>query len=380
MSRARRLPRPLHPVAWWVWTLGLAVAASRTTNPLLTGLVIAVAAVVVARRRPDAPWAAGFRLFLVLGLTVVAIRVVLRALLDGGADGHVLFALPEVPLPEAAAGIRLGGPVTAEGLLAATYDGLRLAALIVCFGAASSLADPKRLLKHLPGALYELGVAATVAVAVAPQVVVSAGRVRRAHRLRGATVRRRHVLRALAFPVLEDALERSVALAAAMDARGYGRRAAVAAASRRATAVCTLAGLGGVCVGTYGTLDATAPRALGLPVLAAGAALAAAGLLLAGRRVRRTVYRPERWLAPEWGVAACGVLAAAVLVASGATDALHPPLQPLTWPSLPPGPTVALLVAAAPGWIAPPPGRAPAPADTAAAAPAGRRAREVAAA
>jgi energy-coupling factor transport system permease protein len=74
------------------------------------------------------------------------------------------------------------------------------------------------------------------------------------------------------------------------------------------------------------------------------------------------------------------VLAAAVLVASGTTDAIHPPLQPLTWPSLPPGPTVALLVAAAPGWIAPPPWRAPAPADTAAAAPAGRRAREVAAA
>ncbi|GIU89648.1 MAG: cobalt ABC transporter permease [Acidimicrobiia bacterium] len=363
MNRVRRLPRPLHPVAWWVWALGLAVAASRTTNPLLTGLVIAVAAVVVARRRPEAPWAAGFRMFLVLGLTVVAVRVVLRALFDGSADGDVWFRLPELPLPDAAAGIRIGGAVTAQGVLAAVYDGLRLAALIVCFGAASSLADPKRLLKHLPGALYELGVAATVAVTVAPQVVVSAARVRRAQRLRGTTTRRRHGLRALVFPVLEDALERSVALAAAMDARGYGRRAAVGPPSRRATAACTLAGLAGVCVGTYGTLDATAPRALGLPVLAAGAALATAGLVLAGRRVRRSTYRPEPWRAPEWGVVACGAVAAVVLVASGVTDALHPPLQPLTWPSLPPGPTLALVAAAAAGWIAPPP--EPRPADDA---------------
>ena len=30
-----RLPRALHPGAWWLWALGLATAASRTTNPLL---------------------------------------------------------------------------------------------------------------------------------------------------------------------------------------------------------------------------------------------------------------------------------------------------------------------------------------------------------
>ena len=43
-----RLPRPLHPGAWWLWALGLATAASRTTQPLLLGLVIAVTAYVVA--------------------------------------------------------------------------------------------------------------------------------------------------------------------------------------------------------------------------------------------------------------------------------------------------------------------------------------------
>ena len=42
-----RLPRALHPGAWWLWALGMAAAASRTTNPLLLGLLLAVVACVV---------------------------------------------------------------------------------------------------------------------------------------------------------------------------------------------------------------------------------------------------------------------------------------------------------------------------------------------
>ena len=64
----RRLPRALHPVAWWLWALGLAVAASRTTNPLLLGAVIGVATWVVMARRSDAPWAKAFRLYVIAGV------------------------------------------------------------------------------------------------------------------------------------------------------------------------------------------------------------------------------------------------------------------------------------------------------------------------
>ena len=54
--RAARLPRLLHPGAWWLWAAGLAVAASRTTNPLLLLLIVAVAGYVVAARRSPSPW------------------------------------------------------------------------------------------------------------------------------------------------------------------------------------------------------------------------------------------------------------------------------------------------------------------------------------
>ena len=45
-----RLPRELHPGAWWLWALGLAAAASRTTNPLLLVLVLVVVVVVTVAR------------------------------------------------------------------------------------------------------------------------------------------------------------------------------------------------------------------------------------------------------------------------------------------------------------------------------------------
>ena len=90
----------------------------------------------------------------------------------------MLFTLPELALPEAAAGIRIGGPVSLEGMLAALYDGLRLATLLICVGAANVLANPKRLLKLVPGALHEFAVAVTVALTFAPQLVESAQRVR----------------------------------------------------------------------------------------------------------------------------------------------------------------------------------------------------------
>lgn len=92
------LPRDLHPAAWWVWALGLAVAATRTTNPWLLLTIIAVAGYVVVARRSEAPWALAFRLYLVLGAWIVAIRVFFR-LVFGGAEGStIILRLPEIPL------------------------------------------------------------------------------------------------------------------------------------------------------------------------------------------------------------------------------------------------------------------------------------------
>ncbi len=356
---APRLPRDLHPGAWWLWALGMATAASRTTNPLLLAIIVAVVALVVSARRSDAPWAQGFTAYLVVGLVIIAIRVVFRMLFDGQHGEHVLFTLPEIPLPEAAAGIRIGGPVSLEGVLAAFYDGLRLATMIICMGAANVLANPKRLLKSVPSALFEVGSAITVALTVAPQLAESAQRVARARKLRGEVGRRTRWFRQVAIPVLTDALDRSLLLAAAMDSRGYGRTAGASHASRRWTAALVVGGLLGVCVGTYGLLDATTPRVLGLPMLLTGLAVATVGFAASGSRIGRSRYRPDPWRAPEWGVAATGLAVGGLLYVTSSVDPtlLNPSLQPLQWPELPPLATVAVLLGALPSVIAPPPVR-----------------------
>jgi energy-coupling factor transport system permease protein len=361
-----RLPRQLHPVAWWIWALALAVAASRTTNPLLLLLVLAVLGLVVALRRGDAPWARGYRFYLLMALTVIVIRVVFRIVFESGVTpgDHILFTLPRIPTPAWYAGIQIGGPVSLEAVLSAALDGARLACLLCCIGAANTLANPKRALRVLPGALYELGVAVTVALSVAPQLVESTQRVRRARRLRGAGHRRLKALRAVAIPVLHDALDRSLLLAAAMDSRGYGRTGAATRASRRLTAALLLAGMAGLCVGAYGLLDAGMPAALAIGGFAAGATACVAGLLLGGRRVSRSHYRPDPWRWPEWTVAACGLASAAGLCVTAGYNqaALNPSVYPLHWPSLPLVPAVAILAAALAALVAPSP-PVPAPRD-----------------
>ncbi|MEU7646121.1 energy-coupling factor transporter transmembrane component T [Streptomyces huasconensis] len=347
----------LHPGAWWVWALGLGAAASRTTNPLLIALLIGVAGYVVAARRTSAPWAKSYGAFVKLALLVIGIRLVFAIVLGSPIPGtHVLVTLPEVPLPDWAKGVRIGGRVTAEGVLFALYDGIRLAGLLICVGAANALASPSRLLKSLPGALYEVGVAVVVAMTFAPNLIADVQRLRSARRLRGRSDKGVRGLLQVGLPVLEGALERSVALAAAMDARGFGRSAAVPAGVRRAIAVLTLGGLMGVCVGTYGLLTAQG-GSYGVPALAAGLLAALAGLRLGGRRAVRTRYRPDRWGVRAWLVSGSGVAVAGLVIWAASSDpaALHPGVVPLIAPALPLWPALAVLLGLLPAFVAPAP-------------------------
>ncbi|MFK0115706.1 CbiQ family ECF transporter T component [Streptomyces sp. NPDC090994] len=347
----------VHPGAWWLWALGLGTAATRTTNPLLLGLLLAVSAYVVTARRTHAPWARSYGAFVKLALAMLLIRLFFTVALGSPVPGtHVLVTLPEVPLPDWAQGIRLGGRVTAEALVFALYDGLKLATLLICVGAANALANPSRLLKSLPGALYEAGVAVVVALTFAPNLIADVRRLRAARRLRGRPDSGVRGLLHVGLPVLEGALERSVALAAAMDSRGYGRTAQVPVAVRRVTAGLTLGGLVGVCAGTYGLLTAEGGT-YGLPVLGAGLAAALAGLRLGGRRSVRTRYRPDRWDVRAWLTAGAGAAVAGLMALAAVRDpaALHPGVVPLTAPVLPLWPAAACLLGLLPAFVTPAP-------------------------
>ena len=354
--RSVRPQRLLHPAAWWAWAGGLCIVALRTTNPLLLGLIIAVAVFVVAARRSDAPWALSFNSYLKIAVLVVVIRMVFPILFGNRLPGTVLFELPSVTLPDWAAGVSIGGPVTVELLVSAFYQGLRLATIIVCVGAANSLCSPYRMLRALPNALYEAGVAVTVALTFAPQLAVTARRVREARRLRGRPTTGPSAWRGSMLPVLEGALERAVTLAASMDSRGYGRHGEASVLVRRGAAALTLSGLVLCAIGAYGVLDPSVPLVLRSPALVAGGAALTAALLLGGRRSDRTRYRADPWAGPEWLVALSGLAAVVgVVIAGRAGSALDPSVYPLEVPELPVAAVIGVVMAALPAWAAPEP-------------------------
>lgn len=366
---SRRLGRWLHPGAWWAWALCLAAAASRTTNPLLLVLLACASAVVVAARRPAAPWGRSYSFFLRLAAVVVVVRVAVQILFGAELGVTVLLPLPGIHLPDWLAGVRLGGDVTAESLLLALYDGMRLATILLCVGAANSLASPTRLLKSVPAALYEVGVSVVVALTFTPQLVTDVDRLRTMRRLRGRPDRGIAAIAGAAIPVLEGALERSVNLAAAMDSRGYGRRGEIGVGRRRMMAAVLLAGLVAACIGCYGLVSAGSPPALGLPMLALGVVASVASVLVSSRSSGRTTYRPDPWRLPETLVVGAGVAVVAAFVVAGLLgDAgLATSTDPPAWPALPLLPLVGVLLAATPALTAPPlpagaaPVRQPAP-------------------
>lgn len=345
----------MHPLAWWAWALGVAAATTRTTDPVVTVLLLVAVTTVVLVRRGDNPWGRAFTGYLALGAFIVLLRVLFYVVVGIKTPGTVLLDLPRVDLPDWAVGVQVLGPVTVAGLLGAVNGGLRLATLVVCFGAANALANPRRALRSLPAALHQVGTAVVIALSVSPQLVRAAADVRRAQRLRGEERRGLRALPATALPVLSDALDRSLSLASSMDSRGYAR-AVPGTSDRRVTAL-LLGALVAAGVGTYGLLDGTSPAWSGLPVLLAGALAATVGGALAGRRVTRTRYRPDPWGPQETTVAASGLATAAVLVAVTAGGATGTgPWPTPTGTVLPAAAVLCAVLAALPAAL---PGRGP---------------------
>jgi energy-coupling factor transport system permease protein len=303
----------VHPAAWWVWAAGVVVLAGRTGDPVVLGvLAVAALGLAVLGRRREAPPFTGY---LALGVGIVVVRVVFHVLVGIKPGGRVLLDLPVWHLAWAP-GVVLLGPVTTTGLAGAALGGLRLAVMVLAIGAVATASAPARLLRALPAALHHVATALVIALGVAPSLARAVGAARRARRLRGLPSRGPRALAQSALPVLADALDRALDLAASMDARGYAR---LHTGHDRRVAPVLLAALLATVVGTYGLL--TGALGYALPSLGGGVLLAVLGGALAGGRSRRTHYRHDPWAGRDWLVAGSGAV-----VVVGAVAGLPAPL------------------------------------------------------
>ncbi|TLM72260.1 ATP-binding cassette domain-containing protein [Pseudarthrobacter sp. NamB4] len=159
-----------------------------------------------------------------LAVVFIAARVVYRVLFNGAGMGEpLLLDLPALRLPAPYAHVVLLGPVSGQGLWEAVLSALPIAGMILGFGLLNALVDVARGFVHLArrGPLQGLARALVVAWAALPALSDAVASVRLAFRLRGE----RFGPRAL-VPVLERTLEHAARVAAALELRGFGSRAA----------------------------------------------------------------------------------------------------------------------------------------------------------
>lgn len=346
----------LHPWAWWIWALGIAGATSLTTNPYVLALALCVICFVVMARRDSSPWARAFPVYLMLAGALIVYRLIMHILVGSKVGTTKLFAIPTVELPRWAAGINLFGTVYAEGLLQALTQGLVLGCMIVAIGAANSLSHPKALVKALPGALGEIGTALVIGITIAPQMAESAVRINRARKLRGDDGRGIRGFLRILMPVFQDTLDRSLALAASMDARGYGRRTHAPKLQRQITFAFAGLGLMGAAIGLYVILDASAPMYVAVPIVVTGLGFLVISMVVAGLRNQATSYTKISWGTGEWLTVTSGLvplLAAAVELQRDPTSMVTS-WMPLQMPDhIPYLLVLGLMVATFPGFFTP---------------------------
>ena len=173
--------------------------------------------------------AAPLRQAVIFAAVFVVARVVCAAVFAGASGtGIRLIDLPLVSLPAPFTGVRLLGPVTLGGLAAVALSAVPFAAVILGFGLLNALFDvrPWFAAAARRGPLRSFARAMVIAWQTMPALAASVRRAVRAARLRGARPGPRVLV-----PVLEDAIERAVALAASLELRGF-------AASRRLEGAC----------------------------------------------------------------------------------------------------------------------------------------------
>lgn len=315
-------------------------------NPLYVTVVVAISFLVVEVHGGRSPLARAFPVLVALSLGFVAVKIVINALTVHAGEA-ALFTLPAFAVPTWLGGYTVGGAVETAVVLRAAAEGFVVVGVVAAFAAFNAVVSHYELVQMAPRAFHEPGLVVVVALAFVPSVVGAALAVREADRARtgGVVVRRGRLVR-LAVPVLERGMEKALALAESMDARGFGR--AVAGRAERVSAWCGVAALGSL-TGAFLALVGQA-RQLGLALGGLAAAFLVAAVAVASRASTRTRYRPRRPRTADWLVIGACVAAPALMAylrAATGAQLVWDPSPPLHAPGFTPlaGLALALLLA-----------------------------------
>ncbi|MEA3336502.1 MAG: energy-coupling factor transporter transmembrane component T [Chloroflexota bacterium] len=323
----------IHPGAWLAWLVAAIVALSVTRNPAYLFFILGAIAITVAVLRPHSkapPLPMSLWRF---GLIIVVFSALFNAF-TSHFGATVLFSLPESwPL--------IGGEITLEGLVFGVLNGLVLAGFLAAFTVLNLALPVHSLVRMIPRAFYPVAVVISIAVAFVPNTLAQFQAVREAQTMRGHRVRGLRDWLPLFMPVLIGGLERAMQLSEAMTARGFGGTGLDSRSdqNRRGLLPVRLSLLTGLfCVLAGLALRLFGVSMSGTLLLLAGSALLILALWMQGRGVRRTVYRPARWVLHDWFVLVGAALVAVVylfpLPGLDRSSLHYSPYPLLSWPDL----------------------------------------------
>lgn len=208
MTRHTYAPGPLLALA-----AALCALAFATTHPVIVAAVLVGGLALLAAAR--APRRGVLTMAAILGLGVALLNPFVQA-----SGDLILFELPDIPVFDM--------QVTLEEVVTGATLGARAAAVTIVLLAVLALADPDRLLGLASRLMPRSALAASIAARLVPtlrrdaQALVETARLRGRSPLAGTWRGRARAAGSLAIPLVGSALDRSVDVAEAMAARGYG--------------------------------------------------------------------------------------------------------------------------------------------------------------
>jgi energy-coupling factor transport system permease protein len=296
----------LHALAWTAWAAAAAVCVYTAPSAVYGTVILLACTLVVECCGGTGALGRTYGLFVAIGAIFGLVRVAITTLTTHGV-GTALFRWPfAFTLPHLLGGFTLGGTFEREVLLQSLAEAYTITVFIAVFAAWNAVVSHHEALRAVPRAFHEPALVVTVAIAFVPSTLATLRAVQEAERARtGGAVRRRGALRRRIIPVLESGLERAVALAESMDARGLGHAPAVR--SERTAAWTLLVALLSAAGALVALVSRASAAAVALFVVAGGTG--AVAVVVGSRAQRRVRYRPRRFTGTDLAVIALSAIA-----------------------------------------------------------------------
>jgi len=213
----------MHTWAWIMWLIFSLITISSTRNPLYLILILLCLWIVynsllsaqalqrnsdISYRPPLSP--------LRIGMMLILISAVFNAAFSHYGE-TLIIRLPEwIPI--------IGGSITFEALVYGAINGLVLFCIFWSFLTLNLALPTSKMLRLIPKAFYPIAVVTSIAITFIPNTIRQFQLIKEAQAIRGHRLRGMRDWLPFVLPMLIGGLERAMALAEAMTARGFARR------------------------------------------------------------------------------------------------------------------------------------------------------------